>query len=145
MLKLGCGVAVEVAGGRPSADVCRGWAAARCSQRPSVVPVLKLGRGWLVEGARSRPGAEVRRDWRAARCRRWPGAVDVLKLVRGCLVEEARVCPRAFVLVVGSRWLSGVRGGWSAEGLAACRVDGPVYPERSKPNDALQPTAFGRG
>ena len=115
MLKLGCGVAVEVAGGRPSADVCRGWSAARCSQRPSVVPVLKLGRGWLVEGARSRPDADVHRDWRAARCRRRPGAVDVLKLGRGCLVEGARGGPRAFVRVVGSRWSSGLLGGWSVE------------------------------
>jgi hypothetical protein len=70
-------------------------------------------------------------------------ALAVLKPGRGSLVgglatdRGQRACGR-LALVSG-------RGGWSAEGLAACQVQVPVNPNRSKPNDALLPTAFGRG
>ncbi len=72
-----------------------------------------------------------------------PSAFPVLELGRGWLVYGPSGCPPVRVHMVGSRWSSGVRG--AAEGLAACQVHVPVSPNRSMPNDALQPTAFGRG
>jgi hypothetical protein len=75
----------------------------------------------------------------ASRSRR-PAAVIVGMHGAAC-GPNGLVLDRGIALGVGSRGPSGQRGGW----VAACRVDVPVNPDRSKPNDALQPTAFGRG
>jgi hypothetical protein len=60
-LKPGRGWLDEGACSRQSANVRRGWRAARCIQRPAAGMVLKFGCGLLTEVARGRPSADPTR------------------------------------------------------------------------------------
>jgi hypothetical protein len=179
----GCGIAVRVVDGRPRADVCRGWPAARCGHRARRACCAKAraqlaGRRCsrltvcccatkmtcrtLCSPTWSGRRAEARARLAGRRCflltgGRWASRLTCRTLPsprRGgrCAEVRARLprstcsrLPQARVLVVRLRWRCGLHGGLSIEWLATCQGYQRLQAGWREPNDALQPTAFGRG